>query len=165
MLMGTYGFKLKGTGPIDYHLGMSFTQNEHGQLCISPKRYIGKMVDLYKQMFRENPPSKAKAKSPLDSNDHPKTDMTEFFGEEGIQMYQLLIVSIQWAITILHTAVSFSVLVCLSILTMSFLAPCADSACPPSMLTCHAVLLSLFKKNGKVFATYSQDFLRRGLHH
>jgi hypothetical protein len=25
--------------------------------------------------------------------------------------------------------------------------------------------LSLFKKNGKVFATYSQDFLRRGLHH
>jgi hypothetical protein len=101
MLTGTYGFKLKGTGPTDYHLGMSFTQNEHGQLCISPKRYIGKMVDLYKQMFKENPPSKAK--SPLDSNDHPEIDMTEFFGEEGIQMYQLLIGSIQWAITILQT--------------------------------------------------------------
>jgi hypothetical protein len=39
--------------------------------------------------------------------------------------------------------VSFSVSVCLSVLTMSFLAPCADSVHPPGMLTCHAVLLSL----------------------
>ncbi len=91
----------KGITDMLTDLGMSFTQNEHGQLCISPKRYIGKMVDLYKQMFKENPPSKAK--SPLDSNDHPEIDMTEFFGEEGIQMYALLIGSIQWAITILQT--------------------------------------------------------------
>jgi hypothetical protein len=47
-LTSTYRFKLKGTGPIDYHLGMSFTRNEHGQLCISPQRYIEKMVDSYK---------------------------------------------------------------------------------------------------------------------
>jgi hypothetical protein len=32
-----------------------------------------------------------KAKSSLKSNDHPKTYMTEFLGEEGIQMYQSLI--------------------------------------------------------------------------
>jgi hypothetical protein len=47
--------------------------------------------------------------------------------------------------------VSFSVLVCLSVLTMSFPAPCADSARPPGMLTCPEVLLSLLKKSGKVF--------------
>jgi hypothetical protein len=48
-LTSTYGFKLKGMGHIDYHLGMSFTRNEHGhQLCISPQRYIEKMVDSYK---------------------------------------------------------------------------------------------------------------------
>ncbi len=29
-LTSTYGFKLKGMGPIDYYLGMSFTRNEHG---------------------------------------------------------------------------------------------------------------------------------------
>ncbi len=40
-------------------------------------------------MFKENPPSKAK--SPLDSNDHPKTVTTEFLDEAGIQMYQSLI--------------------------------------------------------------------------
>jgi hypothetical protein len=38
---------------------MSFTRNEHGQLCISPQRYIEKMVDSYKWTFKENLPSKA----------------------------------------------------------------------------------------------------------
>jgi hypothetical protein len=38
---------------------------------------------------------------------------------------------------------------------MSFPAPCADSAHPPGMLTCHEVLLSLLKKSGKVFVTLS----------
>jgi hypothetical protein len=51
-------------------------------------------------MFKENPPSKAK--SPLDSNGHPKTDTMEFLGKEGIQMYQLLIGLMQWAISIGH---------------------------------------------------------------
>jgi hypothetical protein len=49
--------------------------------------------------------------------------------------------------------VSFSVSVCPSVLTMSFPAPCADSARPPGMLTCNTVLLSLLKKSGKVFIT------------
>jgi hypothetical protein len=49
-------------------------------------------------MFRENPPSKAK--SPLDSNNHPKTDTKEFQGKEGIQMYKSLIGLMQWAISI-----------------------------------------------------------------
>ena len=55
----TYGFKLKGMGLIDYHLGMSLTRNKYGQLLISPQRYIEKMVDSYKWMFKENPPSRA----------------------------------------------------------------------------------------------------------
>jgi hypothetical protein len=49
-------------------------------------------------------------------------------------------------------------LVCPSVLTMSFLAQCADGACPPGMLTCHAVLLSLLKKSGKVFITLFPRF-------
>jgi hypothetical protein len=59
--------------------------------------------------------------------------------------------------------VSFSVLVCLSVLTMSFSAPCADSAHLPGMLTCPEVLLSLLKKSGKVFIIlFPQEFLLRG---
>ncbi len=53
---------------------------------------------------------------------------------------------------------SFSVLVCPSVLTMSFPALCADSAHPPGMLTCHAVLLSLLKRSGKVFVTLFPRF-------
>jgi hypothetical protein len=53
---------------------------------------------------------------------------------------------------------SFSVFVCPSVLTMIFLAPCADSAPPPGMLICHAVLLSLLKKSGKVFVTLFPRF-------
>jgi hypothetical protein len=49
-------------------------------------------------MFKNHPPSKDK--SPLESNDHPKTDMMEFLSKQGIQMYQLLIGSMQWAISI-----------------------------------------------------------------
>jgi hypothetical protein len=69
-------------------------------------------------MFKENPLSKAK--SPLDSNDHPKTDTMECLGKEGIQMYQLLIGLMQWAISIGHfdiavhfmTMLSFRVVPC-----------------------------------------------------
>ncbi len=87
---------------------MSFTWNEHGQLCIFPQRYIEKMVDLYNWIFKENPMSKAK--SPLNSNNHPKTDMTEFLGKEGIQMYQSLIGLMQWAISIGHFDIAVHVM-------------------------------------------------------
>jgi hypothetical protein len=45
MLTEQYGFKLKGTGPIDYHLGMTFHQIDYKDLCISPQHYIEKMVE------------------------------------------------------------------------------------------------------------------------
>jgi hypothetical protein len=47
-LMNKYNFKLKGTGEIEYHLSMSFRRNDQNELCISPQRYIEKMVDNYK---------------------------------------------------------------------------------------------------------------------
>jgi hypothetical protein len=47
-LMNKYNFKLKGTGEIEYHLGMSFRRNDQNKLCISPQWYIEKMVDNYK---------------------------------------------------------------------------------------------------------------------
>jgi hypothetical protein len=93
-----YGFKLKGTGLIDYHLGMIICQNGRKDLGISPQHYIEKMVESYKQMFNENPPSKAN--SLLYSNDHPEVDTSDFLDEDSIQKYQSLIGSIQWAISI-----------------------------------------------------------------
>jgi hypothetical protein len=37
-LMNKYNFKLKGTGEIEYHLGMSFHRNDQNKLCICTLR-------------------------------------------------------------------------------------------------------------------------------
>jgi hypothetical protein len=47
VLMETYKFKLKGTGPISFHLGMDFYHDEDGTLCIVPQKYIKKMIGNY----------------------------------------------------------------------------------------------------------------------
>jgi Reverse transcriptase (RNA-dependent DNA polymerase) len=40
-------FRLKGIGPITFHLGMDFTSNDDNTLCISPTKYIDKLVKNY----------------------------------------------------------------------------------------------------------------------
>jgi len=42
-----YKFKLKGTGPIEFHLGCDFFRDEDGILCMAPKKYIEKMVSTF----------------------------------------------------------------------------------------------------------------------
>jgi hypothetical protein len=44
-LQKKYNFKLKGTSPIDFHLGQSFSWNDDGEMEISAKCYIDKMKD------------------------------------------------------------------------------------------------------------------------
>jgi hypothetical protein len=98
ILMNKYNFKLKGTGEIEYHLGMSFCRNDRNELCISPQWYIEKMVDNNKQLFGESPSHHSQ--SPLESNDHPEINSSEFLGEDDVQKYQSLIGAMQWAISI-----------------------------------------------------------------
>ena len=47
LLREKYNFKLKGTGKIDYHIGMDFFHDEDGTLCIKPAKYTAKMMDTY----------------------------------------------------------------------------------------------------------------------
>ena len=42
LLQDKYKFKLKGTGPITFHLGMNFSRDNDGVLCIAPLQYIEK---------------------------------------------------------------------------------------------------------------------------
>jgi hypothetical protein len=55
ILMNKYRFKLKGTGPIKFHLGCDFYQDEFGVMCMSPRTYIEKMRNNYELMFGEKP--------------------------------------------------------------------------------------------------------------
>jgi hypothetical protein len=59
-------------------------------------------------MFNENP--LAKANSRLDSHDHLEVNTSEFLDEDGIQQYQSLIGSMQWAISIGHFDIAFHVM-------------------------------------------------------
>ena len=98
-LSNKHNFKLKGTGPIDYHLGANFSRDMDGTLCMSPKKYIvERLASSYLSMFGEKP--KTKCKSPLERGDHPETDTSELLDVEGIQQYHSLIGSLQWVVTL-----------------------------------------------------------------
>ena len=91
-------FKLKGTGPVTFHLGCDFFRDPDGTLCFGPKKYIGRMVDQYKVLFGQAPSQRVH--SPLEKNDHPELDDTELLDDDGIAKYQSLIGALQWVITL-----------------------------------------------------------------
>jgi hypothetical protein len=93
-----YKFKLKGTGPISFHLGMDFTWDSEGVMCIAPKRYIEKMVASYVSLFGTK--SSTKYLSPLKKGDHPELDDSEFLDGRETQMYQSMVRALQWAVSI-----------------------------------------------------------------
>lgn len=97
-LTETHKFKLKGTGPISYHLGMDFFRDGEGHLCYAPRKYIERMMKAYESLFGEKP--KRTYHSPLVPGDHPETDMSELLDADGIKKYQSLIGALQWVITI-----------------------------------------------------------------
>jgi hypothetical protein len=91
-------FKLKGTGPITFHLGMDFTRDDDNTLCISPIKYKEKIIKNYEKLFGMKPSQNVS--SPLDKGDHPELDTSELCNEEQISQYQSMIGSLQWIVTI-----------------------------------------------------------------
>jgi hypothetical protein len=106
VLQNKHIFKLKGTEPITFHLGMEFTRDEDGTLCISPTKYIEKLIKNYAKSFGMKPKECA---SPLEKGDHHEIDKSELCTMEQIAQYQSMIRSLQWIVTIgrldIHRAV------------------------------------------------------------
>ena len=56
ILMNAHKFKLKGNGPVSFHLGCNWFRDEDGNLCFTPKKYMIKMIVNYtKGSLDENP--------------------------------------------------------------------------------------------------------------
>ena len=72
--------------------------NEDGALSISPRKYIDKMVVTYKQHFGTK--LSTKVLSLLEKEDHPEIDNFEFLNDDDVQVYQLLVGAMPWAISI-----------------------------------------------------------------
>ena len=90
-------FKLKGVGPISYHLGCDYTRDADGTLSVGPRRYIEKMINAYEQMFGETPKNH---NSPLERNDHPEVDESDELDAEGTVRYQSMAGALQWAVSL-----------------------------------------------------------------
>ena len=92
-LEGPCTFKLKGTGPMSFHLGCDFFRDEDGALCCAPREHIEKMIDNYVRIFGKKP---KEATSPLTKGDHPEIDTTELLEFEDTKLHQSLIGGLQW---------------------------------------------------------------------
>ena len=93
-----YNFKLKGSGPLSFHLGCGFSRDSSGTLCMDPGKYVEKMECSYQQLFHCKPCQKVM--SPLEKGDHPELDTTAFLDTEETMIYQSLIGAMQWSISI-----------------------------------------------------------------
>ena len=105
VLKEVHHFKLKGVGSLEYHLGCDYSRDADGTLSYGPKKYIEKMITQYATMFGSKPKEYV---SPLDKGDHPELDTSEELGPDGIQKYQSMLGSLQWAVSLgrfdIHTA-------------------------------------------------------------
>ena len=63
-----------------------------------PKKYIEKMDENYKRLFVAK--VKSTYRSPLEKGDHPEMDTSDFLGDSVTQLYQPLVGSLQWALSL-----------------------------------------------------------------
>jgi Reverse transcriptase (RNA-dependent DNA polymerase) len=96
-LQDEHQLKLKGVGPLSYHLGCDFQRDPDGTLACGPKRYIEKMLENYERMFGEQPRVYS---SPLEKNDHPELDDSNLLEAQDITKYQSMIGALQWCISL-----------------------------------------------------------------
>ena len=54
LLKEKYKYKLKGTGPISFHLGCDFFQDQEGVLCMAPRKFMNKLVMEYKRFLERD---------------------------------------------------------------------------------------------------------------
>ncbi len=102
-----HNFKLKGTGPISFHLGCDFFRDEDGVLCHAPKKYIEKILENYRRLFGSYPKERS---SPLEKGDHPELDSSRELDLEETAICQSLIGALQWVIQIGRFDVSTAVM-------------------------------------------------------
>ena len=74
--------KLKGVGPLSYHIGCGYTTDEDGTLAPDPRNYVSKILESYEEMFGEKP---KKTRTPLVAEDHPEINLSEFCDQDQIK--------------------------------------------------------------------------------
>ena len=102
-----YNLKLKGVGPLEYHLGCTYKKDPDGTLAADPRRYVNKILESYERMFKEKP---RKSRPPLEGGDHPELDTSELCDEHQTKQFQTLIGQLQWLISLGHFDIAVHVM-------------------------------------------------------
>ena len=92
-----YNLKLKGVGPLEYHLGCTYKKDPDGTLAADPRRYVNKILESYERMLKEKP---RKSSPPLEGGDHPELDTSELCDDHQTKQFQTLIGQLQWLISL-----------------------------------------------------------------
>ena len=92
-----YNLKLKGVGPLEYHLGCTYKKDPDGTLAADPRRYVNKILESYEWMFKEKP---RKSRPRLEGGDHPELDTSELCDDHQTKQFQTLIGQLQWLISL-----------------------------------------------------------------
>jgi hypothetical protein len=97
-LQDVCGYELKGVGIPEYYSGadVRYNQEEKSWEWMS-KTYVSGLIDRIQKLFGRELRGYS---SPLDANDHPELDNTDFLAGDEIQRYQMLVGSAQWAVTL-----------------------------------------------------------------
>ena len=97
-LKSKYKLKVKGDGPLTYHLGADYYQDPDGTMVSQPKKYIEKLKETYVILFNTEP-SKG-FKTPLEKNDHPELDTSNILEGQQVNHYLTMVGQLQWLITL-----------------------------------------------------------------
>ena len=96
-LKENYNLKLKGVGPLEYHLGCTYKKDPDGTLAADPRRYVNKILESYERMFNKKP---RKSRPPLEGGDHSELDTSELCDDHQTKQFQTLIGQLQWLISL-----------------------------------------------------------------
>ncbi|MGL4933428.1 MAG: reverse transcriptase domain-containing protein, partial [Aeromonas sp.] len=97
VLKNKHGYKLKGDGPLKYHLGCDFGRDPDGTFYYGPFNYVEKMMDTYERLFGEKPKG---VTSPLEKGDHPELDTSPEVDEHNRSIYMSMVGQCQWLISL-----------------------------------------------------------------
>ena len=102
-----YNLKLKGVGPLEYHLGCTYKKDPDGTLAADPRWYVNKILESYESMFKEKP---RKSRPPLEEGDHPELHTPELCDEHQTNQLQTLVGQLQWLISPGHVDIAVHVM-------------------------------------------------------
>ena len=93
-----YHLKVKGDGPLTYHLGADYFHDPDGTMVCQLKKYIEKLKETYIRLFNTDPPKALK--TPLEKNDHPELDTSNILVGHRVNHYLTMVGQLQWLITL-----------------------------------------------------------------